>query len=129
MGKDGNPIRGGFDLRVADGVVGRRAGDVIPQVVSIIMDKRRRAAKPYKFPDTCPVCGSHAVREEDEAVRRRTRARICPARAGGRGQDFLSRPGVANGGGGGKKNPGVFQGSPGVGGGATFSPPKTARRP
>jgi len=60
----------------------QRAGDVIPQIVSVVLDKRPNSAKPYKFPDTCPVCGSHAVREEGEAVRRCTGALICPAQRG-----------------------------------------------
>ena len=66
IGNDGNPIRDGVDLRIGDTVVVQRAGDVIPQVVSVVMDKRPKSAKPYKFPEICPVCGSHAVREEDE---------------------------------------------------------------
>ena len=44
--------------------------DPDPEVVDVVLDKRPAGAKPYKFPETCPVCGSHAVREEDEAVRR-----------------------------------------------------------
>jgi len=91
IGNDGNPIRDGVDLRVGDTVVVQRAGDVIPQVVSVIMDKRPKTAKPYKFPETCPVCGSHAVREEDEAVRRCTGALICPAQAVERLKHFVSR--------------------------------------
>ena len=91
IGNDGNPIRDGVDLRVGDTVVVQRAGDVIPQVVSVVMDKRPKNAKPYKFPETCPVCGSHAVREEDEAVRRCTGALICPAQAMERLKHFVSR--------------------------------------
>ncbi|MBA2399141.1 MAG: NAD-dependent DNA ligase LigA [Bradyrhizobium sp.] len=91
IGNDGNPIRDGVDLRVGDTVVVQRAGDVIPQVVSVITEKRPKNAKPYKFPDTCPVCGSHAVREEDEAVRRCTGALICPAQATERLKHFVSR--------------------------------------
>ena len=91
IGNDGNPIRDGVDLRIGDTVVVQRAGDVIPQVVSVVMDKRPKNAKPYKFPETCPVCGSHAVREEDEAVRRCTGALICPAQAMERLKHFVSR--------------------------------------
>jgi DNA ligase (NAD+) len=69
----------------------QRAGDVIPQVVSVVLDKRPKSAKPYKFPDTCPVCGSHAIREEGEAVRRCTGALICPAQAVERLKHFVSR--------------------------------------
>ncbi|MDP1869251.1 MAG: NAD-dependent DNA ligase LigA [Bradyrhizobium sp.] len=91
IGNDGNPIRDGVDLRVGDTVVVQRAGDVIPQVVSVVMEKRPKSAKPYKFPETCPVCGSHAVREDDEVVRRCTGALICPAQATERLKHFVSR--------------------------------------
>jgi DNA ligase (NAD+) len=90
IGNDGQPIRDGVDLRVGDTVVVQRAGDVIPQVVSVVMDKPRGKHK-YKFPDTCPICGSHAVREEGEAVRRCTGALICPAQAVERLKHFVSR--------------------------------------
>src|SRR5262245_64094083 len=65
------------DIRIGDTVILQRAGDVIPQILSFVPDKRPRDAKPYKFPTLCPVCGSHAVREEREsgkldAVRRCT---------------------------------------------------------
>jgi DNA ligase (NAD+) len=91
IGNDGQPIRDGVDLRVGDTVVVQRAGDVIPQVVSVIIDKRPRNAKPYAFPHKCPICGSHAVREEGEAVRRCTGALICPAQAVERLKHFVSR--------------------------------------
>jgi DNA ligase (NAD+) len=91
IGNDGNPIRDGVDLRIGDTVVVQRAGDVIPQVVNVVMDKRPKSAKPYRFPDTCPVCGSHAVREEDGAVKRCTGALICPAQATERLKHFVSR--------------------------------------
>ena len=91
IGNDGQPIREGVDLRVGDTVVVQRAGDVIPQVVSVILDKRPKNAKPYVFPHKCPICGSHAVREEGEAVRRCTGALICPAQAVERLKHFVSR--------------------------------------
>jgi len=69
----------------------QRAGDVIPQVVSVVLDKRPKNAKPYQFPQVCPACGSHAVREEGEAVRRCTGALICPAQAVERLKHFVSR--------------------------------------
>ena len=72
-------------------MVVQRAGDVIPQIANVVLEKRPANAKPYKFPDTCPVCGSHAVREEDEAVRRCTGALICPAQATERLKHFVSR--------------------------------------
>jgi DNA ligase (NAD+) len=79
------------DIREGDTVVVQRAGDVIPQVVSVVLDKRPKNAKPYQFPQVCPACGSHAVREEGEAVRRCTGALICPAQAVERLKHFVSR--------------------------------------
>lgn len=91
IGNDGAPIRGGVDIRIGDTVVIQRAGDVIPQVLDVVLDKRPKNAKPYKFPETCPVCGSHAVREEGEAVRRCTGGLICPAQQVERLRHFVSR--------------------------------------
>ncbi|MGN6309429.1 MAG: NAD-dependent DNA ligase LigA [Xanthobacteraceae bacterium] len=91
IGNDGQPIRDGVDIREGDTVVVQRAGDVIPQVVSVVLDKRPKAAEPYAFPQTCPACGSHAVREDNEAVRRCTGALICPAQAVERLKHFVSR--------------------------------------
>ncbi len=69
------------DVRIGDTVVIQRAGDVIPQVVEVVMDQRPAGAVPYQFPDHGPKCHSHAVREEGEAVRRCTGGLICPAQA------------------------------------------------
>ncbi len=91
IGNDGDPIRGGVDIRIKDTVVVQRAGDVIPQIVSVVLDKRPKGAKPFSFPQTCPACGSHAVREEGEAVRRCTGTLICPAQAVERLKHFVSR--------------------------------------
>ena len=54
------------DVRVGDTVVVRRAGDVIPQILEVVLDKRPPGAAPYQFPQTCPICGSAALREIDE---------------------------------------------------------------
>ncbi|MEE8516234.1 MAG: NAD-dependent DNA ligase LigA [Alphaproteobacteria bacterium] len=79
------------DIRVGDRVVVQRAGDVIPQVVSVITTKRPKGSTPYVMPGTCPVCGSHAVREEDEAARRCTGGLICAAQIVERLRHFVSR--------------------------------------
>jgi DNA ligase (NAD+) len=85
------------DIRVGDTVVVQRAGDVIPQVVSVVPDKRPHGAEPFEMPHECPVCGSHAVREADEqdgaggVVRRCTGGLICPAQAKERLKHFVSR--------------------------------------
>jgi DNA ligase (NAD+) len=91
IGNSGQPIREGRDIRVGDTVIVQRAGDVIPQILDIIPEKRPAGSKSYVFPDRCPVCDSHAVREEGEAVRRCTGGLICGAQAVERIRHFVSR--------------------------------------
>jgi DNA ligase (NAD+) len=85
------------DIRIGDWVILQRAGDVIPQILSFVPEKRPADAVPYRFPDICPVCGSHAVREQNEktgkldAVRRCTGGLICAAQAVERLKHFVSR--------------------------------------
>jgi DNA ligase (NAD+) len=79
------------DIRVGDTVVLQRAGDVIPQIVSVVLDRRPVDSSPYKFPDTCPACGSHAVRPPGEAIRRCTGGLICTAQLVERLIHFVSR--------------------------------------
>jgi DNA ligase (NAD+) len=79
------------DVRVGDTVVVQRAGDVIPQIVSVVLDRRPKGAVPYQFPDHCPICGSLAVREPGQVARRCTGGLICAAQAVERLRHFVSR--------------------------------------
>ena len=79
------------DIREGDHVIIQRAGDVIPQVVSVVTDKRPADSQPFVFPTHCPVCGSLAIREPGEAVRRCTGGLICGAQAVERLKHFVSR--------------------------------------
>jgi DNA ligase (NAD+) len=79
------------DIRIGDMVVVQRAGDVIPQVVEVKPDKRPADSVPFEFPCVCPECGAHAIREEDEAIRRCTGGLTCPAQAKERLKHFVSK--------------------------------------
>lgn len=79
------------DIRVGDTVIIQRAGDVIPQVVEVIRDKRPANARPYQFPTHCPVCGADARKEENEAVIRCTAGMTCPAQRVEMMKHFVSR--------------------------------------
>jgi DNA ligase (NAD+) len=96
---NGLPIRGDvpIDIRIGDTVVIQRAGDVIPQIVRVVLEKRPADAVPYEFPHHCPVCGSPATRDlnektgKEDSRRRCTGELICPAQAIERLRHFVSR--------------------------------------
>ncbi|MDP9836825.1 DNA ligase (NAD+) [Neorhizobium huautlense] len=98
IGNSGEHIREeGHDIRIGDTVIVQRAGDVIPQVLDVVMEKRPADAKKYEFPAKCPVCGSHAVREKNEktgkldSVTRCTGGFVCRAQATEHLKHFVSR--------------------------------------
>ncbi|MBC7314037.1 MAG: NAD-dependent DNA ligase LigA, partial [Rhizobium sp.] len=98
IGNSGERIRPeDHDIRVGDTVIVQRAGDVIPQVLDVVLEKRPAGAAPYAFPTKCPVCGSHAVREKNEktgkldSVTRCTGGFVCSAQAKEHIKHFVSR--------------------------------------
>lgn len=92
-GRDGAgaPIREGRDIRVGDWVQVYRAGDVIPKISDVDLARRPKDAVAYQMPRTCPECGSDAIREVGDAVRRCTGGMICPAQAVEKLKHFVSR--------------------------------------
>ncbi|MBT4040376.1 MAG: NAD-dependent DNA ligase LigA [Rhodospirillales bacterium] len=80
-----------LDAREGDTVIIQRAGDVIPQVVSVVMDKRPTDSTPFEFPKTCPECGSHAVREKGEVAWRCSGGLVCRAQVVETLKHFVSR--------------------------------------
>lgn len=98
IGNSGERIREEeHDIRIGDTVIVQRAGDVIPQVLDVVMEKRPTDTKKYEFPTKCPVCGSHAVREKNEktgkldSVTRCTGGFVCRAQATEHLKHFVSR--------------------------------------
>ena len=85
------------DIRIGDSVIIRRAGEVIPQIVSVVIDKRPESADPFAFPRHCPECGAEALREvnvgsgEESVARRCVAGLTCPAQALERLIHFVSR--------------------------------------
>lgn len=79
------------DVRIGDTVILQRAGDVIPQILGVVLEKRPAGAVPFAFPTTCPVCGSHAIRDGEDVVRRCTGGLTCAAQAVERLKHFASR--------------------------------------
>ena len=79
------------DVRVGDTVIIRRAGDVIPEVVSVVLEKRPANTQPVECPTACPICGSVIVKEQDEAVARCQGGLYCPAQVIEGIKHFVSR--------------------------------------
>jgi DNA ligase (NAD+) len=92
-GRDSNgaPIREGRDIRVGDWVQIYRAGDVIPKIRDVDLNKRPSDSIPFEFPSICPECQSAANREEGDAIRRCSGGLVCPAQAVEKLKHFVSR--------------------------------------
>ncbi len=79
------------DIRENDTVIIQRAGDVIPQVVSVVLNERSKNSMPYIFPDHCPECGSKVLKEDNEVAIRCAGGLLCPAQRLERLKHFVSR--------------------------------------
>ena len=79
------------DVRIGDTVIVRRAGDVIPEVVGVVMEQRPRGARAWQMPEKCPVCDAQVVRMPEEAAHRCTAGLYCPAQAAGALLHFAAR--------------------------------------
>jgi DNA ligase (NAD+) len=79
------------DIRIGDTVIIQKAGDVIPEIVEVVREKRPPNSVPYKLPEICPACGTPLVRPEGEAITRCPNRRGCPAQAAQRIIHFVSR--------------------------------------
>ena len=79
------------DIRVGDMVVLQRAGDVIPQILRVVTEKRPKDSTVFQWPNTCPECGSHIHQEDDMVALRCTGGLVCPAQAIERLKHFVSR--------------------------------------
>jgi DNA ligase (NAD+) len=88
---DGQPIRGGKDLRIGDTVIVQRAGDVIPQIVDVVLEKRSKGARRFKFPETCPCPLQTPISAEEGSVRRCSGEFACPFQRIEHLRHFVSR--------------------------------------
>ena len=79
------------DVRIGDTVIVRRAGDVIPEIAGVVLERRPRDAKVVELPESCPVCGSEIVQPEDEAIARCTGQLVCAAQLKESLRHFASR--------------------------------------